>query len=336
MVTGACHRACAYCYDKGGDERNYLEVNMSVDVAKAAAALAPPKERPFFGLIGGEPMARWRSTKRVMAAVRAECANMGLATPAFTMTTGGTAILTDAREAASLVSSFTVSMDGPEAVHDAQRGGGDHRTVVRFLTALKASRGRVTRLRATLDPGAWGDDVPLLATVRHLAVMCGHGLAGGFAVEIAANRAPLGFAPFEAVAKAVAWYGRFRAAGGPPLWHAVETTAKRLRSPALLDVSPHCGAARSMVAVAPNGGIWPCHRRPGGKAIGSVLDDIDKQALSAWWDSILESRAACFSCEDWPICRGGCPAEDDSDGISAGACAWRRAIIGAVRAGQSA
>jgi uncharacterized protein len=324
IVTGACRRACAYCYDTGGDD-------MSAEVASAAALLAPAdgKARPLFGLIGGEPMERWKNTKRVMAAVRASCVDVG--TPAFTMTTGGSLDAVATREAAALVSSFTVSVDGPLRVHDKQRGEGDHAAVVRFLTTLRASRGRVTRLRATLDPCVWGDDLPLLATVRHLVVLCGHKLAGGLAVEVATNRAVSGFDPTRAVTAAVDWYTRFRASGGPPLWHAVETVAKRLSGPLSFDVSPRCGAARSMVAVAPDGGIWPCHRRPGKKSIGNVLEGIDEEALSGWWDTILGSRAVCLSCEDWPICRGGCPAEDDFEGVSETACAWRRAIIGAVR-----
>jgi uncharacterized protein len=307
---------------------------MPPEIAAKSVALIPNGCIPVFGLIGGEPMSRWKNTKRIMDAVRAACAERGLSTPIFSMTTGGTSNLDHAKMAARLIHSFTVSLDGPKGIHDAQRGKGSYNQTMGFLKAVRDVRGRVRRLRATIDPGLWGNDLPIERVFLRLAEICSKGLAGGLAIEIAANRTSEGFNPTDAIRRAVALYRRFKEKGYPPIWHEFEQVNKRIehtkRTP---EITPRCGAVRDMVSVAQDGGIWPCHRKPGLLPIGDVSHGFNKEALSGWWDTILKARSSCIKCSVWAVCRGGCPAEDENGAISKGACMWRKTFIEAILEG---
>ena len=164
--------------------------------------------------------------------------------------------------------------------------------------------------------------------------MCGHlchpGQARGFAVECAVGRAGPSFDPAQEVAEAGAWYLANLRAGGRPHWHAVEAHRGHLRAGAALDPRPRCGAMRSMVAVDPEGGLWPCHRMPGDSPVGHVSSGVDRALAATWWDGVLTSRERCLSCAHWVLCRGGCPAEDGPEGPLPAACAWRGAVAQAA------
>ena len=257
---------------------------MPVDTLRVAVQLVPGGG--FLSVIGAEPLADWSLTITALTKAR-RVLGPGVA---LTVTTGGWPDFTLERalQLKALGATVVASVDGPPRVHDRQRAG-SYKVALAMLEILRAAKVKVSRLRATIDPKSW-EDLPVLDVVTHLTYLCHLGLARGFALECAVGRAGPSFDPGPAVEEAARLYARYVKTGGRPRWHAVESHRGRLREGAALDPRPRCGAMRSMVAVDPEGGVWPCYRMPGGAPVGHVSSGVDRGLAAAWWDGILASR----------------------------------------------
>jgi radical SAM protein with 4Fe4S-binding SPASM domain len=294
---------------------------MPIEVMREAISKVP--HLGFLSVIGAEPLADWDLTITALTKAR-RCLGAGVG---LSVTTGGWPGFKreQALQLRALGATVVASVDGPTWLHNAQRNN-SYAAALDMLRVLRGARVVVTRLRATLDPALWGPP-PVLDCAQHLDDLCRRGLARGYAVEVAVNRVPKGWDPSGAVAAAAAWYGRC----GKAPWHAVESHRARLKAGAAFDPRPRCGAMRSMVAVDPEGGLWPCHRMPPGGTVGTVSGGIDRASAAAWWDRVLRTREPCMACPHWVLCRGGCPAEDGPDGPLPASCAWRGAVVTAAR-----
>lgn len=144
-VTEQCNLRCRYCIFGGHYRgvRSHRDRHLSWDVASRAidwflsrVSAARPPQVSFYG---GEPLLKWDTVRRCIERVRASTrGNEALLHVATNLT------LLDEPKLAFLVAhrvSLGVSLDGPQAVHDAHRvtadGRGTHATVVGWLARLR-------------------------------------------------------------------------------------------------------------------------------------------------------------------------------------------------------
>jgi radical SAM protein with 4Fe4S-binding SPASM domain len=137
QLVEECNLRCAMCYEWGetGAYRDHGRLAaLDLDVALRVIGECVPA-RPHFELFGGEPLL-YPGIWQVMAAIRdAGCA---LAFP-----TNGTLIEENAERIVDhRPSRVWISLDGPQAVNDAQRGHGVFRRAMRGLEALIAEKRR--------------------------------------------------------------------------------------------------------------------------------------------------------------------------------------------------
>ncbi|MBU7019032.1 MAG: radical SAM protein [Theionarchaea archaeon] len=133
MVALDCNMACRYCYGDGGTynrERTLMDINTALRAVDTAVSLGDIK---VITLFGGEPLLNFNVIGKVVQTY-----------PDITcgIITNGT-IMTE--EIAQFIKEYnipiTVSIDGPQMVHDAVRyyrdGRGTHKKVVETIEILK-------------------------------------------------------------------------------------------------------------------------------------------------------------------------------------------------------
>lgn len=87
-----------------------------------------------------------------------------------------------------------------------------------------------------------------------------------------------------------------------------------------ITTSVGCGAGRRLVAVAPDGDLYPCHRYVGTAAykMGDVWRGIDDSAAERFRGVDTSSREDCRTCWIRSLCGGGCVHEASRDDGSIG------------------
>jgi|CXWL01.1.fsa_nt_gi radical SAM protein with 4Fe4S-binding SPASM domain len=72
-----------------------------------------------------------------------------------------------------------------------------------------------------------------------------------------------------------------------------------------------CGAGRGYVAIAPTGGIFPCHRFMGNQEylMGSIYTGIDRAVAALFWGNTPMAKPDCSRCWVRNLCAGGCAHE---------------------------
>lgn len=170
-VTEQCNLRCRYCVFSGSysGERTHNDRRMSREVALRGVEQfmdqSVAQERVTIGFFGGEPLAAFDRIQEVVAYVRQRYPERRCQ---FTLTTNGTCLsrkVTDFLRRERFA--FGVSLDGPQAIHDANRRfaseRGSWQVVTRNLAALKAA-----------DPDYYHSHVGLMAVLsdpRRIAEM---------------------------------------------------------------------------------------------------------------------------------------------------------------------
>ena len=165
-VSTACNHACGFCaYDRRLDLARYAADPLEVErVALLAADLAARRgERLLVSWLGGEPML-WPPLLALSERLSRHPAI------AISATSNGTRLTSPAVRARILAgfAELTLSVDGPEAVHDGLRGvPGGFRKLERAITAFAAERraaGASLKLRANV--------AVMRRTLPHFADLC--------------------------------------------------------------------------------------------------------------------------------------------------------------------
>lgn len=157
LPTEACNFRCTYCYEDFA--RGAMSAATVNAVLRFVAARVPGLSSFALGWFGGEPLLATDTVLRVSRAALQACAQVG-ADFAGRMTTNGSlltpAVLADL--VAAGITSYQISLDGPEEVHDRTRvrrsGRGSFARIVAALDDIRASRHDVTvvlRLHVTAD-----------------------------------------------------------------------------------------------------------------------------------------------------------------------------------------
>lgn len=258
---------------------------------------------------------------KVTESVCAESKRRKLPNPQFHITSNGTLLTQEiANYCASRNFSWIISIDGPQAMHDANRpykdGRGTYDEVMRGLVFLKrAYEGRPNpiTLRGTFDK----ENPDVLQAVKHLNEL----MYQGFGAHVSVEPSTLGegsttksrlegllikeirslFTPqYEETAR---WFVKEIKEGRKPSLHHFQMPMQRLldRDPAFTE----CGAGMGYVSVGPQGKICACHREHR-TDIGNMATGIDPRKVSKWRDNRFYVRNMCNTCWRRLICGGGC------------------------------
>lgn len=316
MVTRRCNLRCTYCYGDPGIHGG--RETMSREVARRAVdwllERSGAHQRVRVDYFGGEPLLEADLVEDVTTYAEERAAATGKRI-SFQLTTNGT-LLDDGviAFAAGHGIEVGVSLDGPREVHDRQRplsgGGGSCDGVLSRAKALLAALPR-SGAGAVLLPGA---DVAAVGGALRAAGFARISLTPASPPIEPAREGPL--PPRDVVGGLVS-----AAESEAPEW--AEAVARR-DAPALRSLRDHsalavpirlalnderrtgCGAGRGMVAVAPDGSVYLCHRLVGHAdfRLGSVDSPVlDRETfLRAPEDRVPQ----CRTCVAGRFCPGGC------------------------------
>ncbi len=135
VISQTCNMSCKYCYaHEGRFNYNIAPDLMSYQVAEKAIELFLPLELESVIFYGGEPLLNFSLIKKIVRMYQDDLQ--------FSIVTNGTLI---SREKAKFFAEHnvhvTVSLDGPQHIHDSTRvyksGKGSHRDVLRGIRLLK-------------------------------------------------------------------------------------------------------------------------------------------------------------------------------------------------------
>lgn len=312
LVADSCNLACGYCYaDQGKFEEKNTEP-MEIATAKRLLDLllrqSGDAEEVTYQFLGGEPLLRAALLREVVAYGEAEAARAGKRIR-FGLTTNGTFLTSEiVRFFLDHEIQCTISIDGPEEVHDRVRvnhaGKGSYARVVaavRPLVRARATRARVTVTKSYLD---------IEAIIDHLLD------EGFFEVGITpvSSKDPayaLTDADRDVLLAAMRRLSRRyveEARAGKRFGFANLTQLLKQIHEGRRHAHP-CGAGIGLFGVDGAGTLYPCHRFPGREeyALGTVETGIDRAKQAKWLSQVhVDNRSDCRSCWARYLCSGGC------------------------------
>ena len=314
-----CNLGCTYCYAQEGDFGGAAK-NMPIGVAKASVdTLLKEAEhggRVQLTFLGGEPLANRKVLREATeyARERGEAAGVQVG---FSLTTNGTMLTEEDGEFFERHGfAVTVSLDGPEEVHDRLRhfksGRGSYAKIIdRIKPLLAMQRTMQVSARVTVTPSNLGFRETLDEFVR----LGFHSV--GFSPMLSS---PTGRDQMEAPDLQVMLSGmiecgeqferKLLAGERYPFLNMSSAMAE-------LHKGTHrpypCGAGAGYLGVSAEGGLFACHRFVDDDAnggMGSLAEGVERKKQSAWLsDRHVHFQDPCNRCWARYLCGGGCHHE---------------------------
>lgn len=309
ILTEQCNLKCAYCYF--GQKRRKKGASMGMEVARAALSLLLSNSHGLrevkVVLFGGEPLLSYPMVEAIVEEGQREAAKQGKRIN-FSITTNGS-LLTE--EMAAFFEEkkvgLTISIDGPEEVHDPMRGDKSHQALASRLRELqKIYKSRPLSARVTLTRGG----AKVRQIFRHLEAM---GFSEvGFAPVTTDNEAfqltQEDLEHLEEEFEALALRYLQSALKGEYLGFSNLSNLLEQLHQGVIRPLP-CGAGLGLWSVGPEGNIYLCHRLSGQEkfSLGHVQRGVDFSALRGLIEEVLrERRGVCAPCWLKYLCAGGC------------------------------
>ncbi len=315
-VNTGCNLSCTYCYKEdlvkpaSGKRMDFVTAARSVDMLLAAGHQRDKINIVFFG---GEPLTNVPLIREVVDYAETVTARAGKRVD-FSLTTNAT-LLTPA-----LVDYFdshrfgiSVSMDGPQAIHDRHRktvgGRGTYEVVARKVgMLLERYRSRPVGARVTLGAGNTGVE----AIHEHLKFGLGF-YEVGYAPVTASDTAGHALSDEEMLEV----HRAFERLGEEYLQQALVGRNNGFSNMHQLMTDLHegrrksvpCGGGVGLLAVDAAGDLNLCHRFTGSAlpTFGNVATGIDAARLGAFIDKAVDRTGThCQSCRIRNLCSGGC------------------------------
>jgi uncharacterized protein len=317
-VAQKCNLGCTYCYaqqgDFGGPARSMTQaqadraVDLLVDGAEPGAKLN-------IAFLGGEPLVN-RTVLQATTRRALERAKQRELAVNFSITTNGTLLgEADADFFEEHAFAVTVSLDGPQPVHDALRpykgGAGSFDAIMKRLRPLLARQRRCqVTARVTVTPANLG----LARTLDEFIAEGFHSV--GFAPMLAS---PTGQGEMQAHDLEAMLGGMIEC--GHAFEHHV-TAGRRYPFANMLNAlreigrgthRPYpCGAGAGYLGVSADGDLAACHRFVGDEAgaMGSLAEGVDRARQADWLtERHVHKQEPCRSCWARYLCGGGCHHE---------------------------
>lgn len=315
-VNTGCNLSCTYCYKEDLDTPGSGK-RMSIETAEAAVEMllreSPDAPRYTVVFFGGEPLSNRALIEHMVGYCECRFAEHGKPVD-FVMTTNATLLneeIVDWLDAHRF--GLSVSMDGPEAIHDRNRktvGETGTYAIVRRKVDMLLSRyrSRPVGARVTLTAGA--------TNVERIWEHLSHEV--GFA--------EVGFAPVTSgsidtfnlsQAEVTEIFAGMKRLGQLYLQAALagHSTGFSNMHQLLTDLyeghkkSLPCGAGLKMLSVDHRGELDLCHRFTGSNfpSFGNVRTGVDTPRLTEFLSQRLDrSGTGCATCRIRNLCSGGC------------------------------
>ena len=315
IITRMCNLCCPYCYARGLYDASMKEV-MNEGTARAAidlflrASHTPDCQVMF---IGGEAMLSWDLITRLVKYGEEQAALLGkhivwkLSTNGTLFPSGSFQFLKNHRF------ELLIDIDGPPEVHDRNRpfhnGRGSAAIVSSNYRRLRETGVSPISLRATVTPSF--PQVPdIYATllgmrpdeIRIIPQFFDFGSVGWSEETLDALLAGYEELAGDMLSRIIdETYRGIRLDPFTAFIYLLCTREKKRR---------YCGIAGSIIAVTPDGRLYPCSALiRDDTGLGNIRDGIDYSRLKDWRDSCdLEKRPTCSTCWAWYLCGGGCYA----------------------------
>jgi uncharacterized protein len=317
-VAQKCNLGCTYCYaqqgDFGGPARN-MPLETALEAVELLLREAGPGERVNLSFLGGEPLFNRAviraATERAVARAREKGVVLTLS-----LTTNGT--LLTAEDAGFLEEhgfAVTVSLDGPQQVHDRLRafkgGQGSFARVMANLEPLLARQRRMqVSARVTVTPKNLG----LRQTLDTFVGMGFHSVGFSPMLSSPTGRDELGHSELEQMLEQMVDCGgeferRLIAGQRYPFSNMVNAMREIHKG----THRPYpCGAGAGYLGVSATGELSACHRFVGDEegAMGDVASGVDRQRQARWLtERHVHRQEPCRSCWARYMCSGGCHHE---------------------------
>jgi uncharacterized protein len=334
VPTFGCNLRCTYCYQEVFDPsaRGLIAPEVIDGIFRFVdARFGAEAMRPYLTLFGGEPLvdtpAHHDRLRRFLDGAGARGMKVAAVTNGYDLGAfAGELAAGGARE-------VQVTLDGPEAVHDARRphasGSGTFARAVEGVDALVAA-GVPVNLRVVVDR----------ENIEHLPALARTALERGwldlpesrFKTQIGRNYELFGCATQQrrdALFDRVTLWSRFAelAERHPelrrfhlPRFHGIRHLAENGELPvANFDA---CPAAKKEWAFSPDGGLYGCTATVGNPRyrLGSFWPElrIDEAAVAPWQARNVATIEKCRTCDVATVCGGGCGALADAQGKGIG------------------
>lgn len=318
-VAQKCNLGCTYCYARQGSF-GVAPRNMRLDVALQAVDLLlagkKPRDRVNLAFMGGEPLVN-RSVLRETVLYGAREAEKRGVLLGFSITTNGTLVReTDAEFFEEHGFAVTVSLDGPQSLHDRLRpfnnGRGSFDAVRRAIDLLVERQRRMqVSARVTVTPQH--DDLPRI--LEEFIAMGFHSV--GFSPMLKApsgrgemTRDDLGRMLEGMVECGMACERRSVAGERYPFANLLQALREIHRG----THRPYpCGAGAGYLGVSATGELAACHRFVEDErgALGSLGSGVDVARQQDWLrDRHVHRQSPCNACWARYLCSGGCHHEN--------------------------
>ena len=303
-VTERCNLRCAYCYAAGSGCR---AADMSEALAIQAVSLSCSEgESLRIQFTGGEPLLRLETMEAVFAYGRRTGRRLRLA-----VQTNGTLLTPDVcRRLAAMDCALGVSLDGVGAANGSRvfpDGSPAFDAAVqgvrnwgklgrRCNLTVVVTRANASRLGQLPDLALW------LGNVTGVGLDLFRPLGRGAGEDLSPGEEDL-TAGLRALARRTE---QLHAAGIPFRFRELERLKRRRASGDC--GGPYCYAqTAASLAVDPDGNCWPCSSLVGleGCLLGNLRDGLPGGPRTIHG---LPAPERCRRCDDFALCRGGCPA----------------------------
>ena len=316
-VSSSCNLSCGYCYADRGAFGGAQAKTMTIAVAQQAIdrllAAADPARPITIGFLGGEPL-RNRNLIYAIVHLTSERARQQSLDVRYSITSNGTLVSdSDIKMFRDHRFAVTISIDGDEIVHDAQRprrnGAGSFAKLAARVKPLLADPGRAqvaARMTVRCDRL---DLEPRLNAIWSL----GFAEAGVAPLRVAADGSALRDDDWPIYRDALIGVARHeleRAMRGMPIRLTNFAVAlKQIHNGAS---SPYaCGAGGGYFSVAADGDWYACHRAIGDASyrLGSAVGLDENRRRSFLEARHVHAKSDCRHCWARYLCSGGCHQE---------------------------
>ena len=324
-ITHACNLRCTYCYI----QNNVPDSNkvVSLDIAKKCL-LRYGKDTFGVNFMGGEPTLCMDRIKEIV-----DFSRRIFRKPRFNIVTNGTLLnkpfvggKTVAEYLDSENFSMTISLDGPEPVHNKYRvradGKGSFSDVLAGLQHIRGTPlGKRAYLRGTVSSEVLKSEFRFKDRLAYLNALVSEGYGAGVSLEFVdlsesncKNDIEVTLGDVDTtlnewrtqILEGAKWYVTEINLGHKPSWFLMNTYLTRLqtRRPTI----NYCGAGSGSFTCGPDGTLYACHHIEN-MEMGSVTAGIDPERHETLFaDSRIYRRPLCMKCPIRYLCGGGCRA----------------------------
>jgi uncharacterized protein len=317
-IAQKCNLGCTYCYAQQGEFGGTAKNMPLADALRAVDLLvgtAEPGARLNLAFLGGEPLVNRKvlraATQRALELAQGRGAKM-----TFSITTNGTLLSEDdGRFFEEHGFAVTVSIDGPQEVHDALRpfkgGAGSYDTVMkRVAPLLKMQQRMQVSARVTVTPR----NLSLRRTLDTFIAAGFHSVGFSPMLSAPTGEGEMQSEDLEIMLGEMIDCGREferRSRDGQRYPFANMVNAMREIHRGTHRPYP-CGAGAGYLGVSADGELAACHRFVGDEegAMGSLDDGVDLTRQADWLAARhVHRQEPCQSCWARYLCGGGCHHE---------------------------